>query len=332
MITTTVLAGAGECSRFAPDRARWLPVVRRGIVALGLCSVLAGCTNSKLIIAPVYNRLDDQIRSEFDKLGDFNDAQTAAFEQALGTFHVWHRQAELPQYSMLLAEIAGSIAQPERTTREDITGWMTRIEAHSLAARRCYPANFMPDTIRTLTDDQINTIERRFKEQRSSNQESYNARTPAERIARRLQRMEKWAGRINLELNDDQRSLLRTSLGRQISLHRQYFALTDQWNRQLFTLARDQQARDYEEKLKNHMATLWSLLETHYPDEWHANRVLWQDTAFSFVQSLTEAQRRGVSQWLEKMSGTLLAVSKDEPSFTPIPDPSVGCQVSPGSS
>ncbi|MGQ7843469.1 DUF6279 family lipoprotein [Granulosicoccus sp. 3-233] len=318
MITTT--QGQRETTQRS---AHW----RNVSILLGLVLLLSACTNSRLIISPLYNRLDDRIRSEFHKLGDFNEEQTAAFEQALGTFHVWHRQSELPRYAALLAQIADSIARPGVTTANDVKSWMQRAEAFSLEARQCYPANFLAGTVRTLSDEQLIRIERRFKNERSKNRERYASRTPEERVEFRLERLDKWLGRIQLNLNTSQRQLLRESLSRQTSLRKQYYTLSDRWNRRLFNLARQQDRPDYEPVLQDHMATLWSLLESHYPKQWQANRDLWQTTVLELVNSLSEGQRRQASQWLATMGRTLLAVSKVKPSFQVGTDPGVGCLV-----
>jgi hypothetical protein len=139
--------------------------------------------------------------------------------------------------------------------------------------------------------------------------------------------MVKWAGRINLELTGSQRAALRTSLGKQISLREEYYALSDAWNRKLFTIARDQEAADYDARLSAHLSELWSMLEAAYPEEWAANRELWQDTLLKLIQSLSDEQRRNVSQWISTLGDTALAISQDEPSFQVGNDPSVGCLV-----
>ncbi len=298
-------------------------------VLLGFVLLLSACTNSKLIISPLYNRLDDRIRSEFHKLGDFNDEQTAAFEEALSTFHVWHRQSELPRYASLLKEIAGSIAQPGATTASDVKSWMQTAEAYSLKARQCYPANFMADTVRTLSDEQLIRIERRFHSERRKNRERYASRTPEERVEFRLERLDKWLGRIQIDLNTQQRRMLRDSLEKQISLRQQYYTLSDRWNRRLFNLARQQEIENYESRLEDHMDTLWSLLESNYPKQWQANRDLWQNTVLDLVGSLSQGQRRQASQWLSAMGNTLQTISQYTPSVQASRDPEVGCQVEP---
>jgi hypothetical protein len=321
MITTTELRREARCC-LADRRGR-----RNWITLLGVCILLAGCTDSKLIIGPLYNRLDDRILSEFNKLGEFNEEQTAAFEAAVGTYHVWHRQAELPQYAALMQQVARSITEPGHTSKEDVRRWMETAEAHSRALRDCHPVNFLIPTIRSLTDDQISVIETRLQKERQDNRERHASRTPEERVEFRLKRFDKWASRINLELTASQRSALRTSLSRQISLRKQYHTLSDAWYKNFFTLAREQEAPDYDARMSAQLNKLWSLLESSYPQQWRANRQLWQETTASFEQSLSDEQRRGLSQWLNRMSATLLAISADEPSFKAGTDPTVGCLV-----
>lgn len=305
-------------------RATLVRLLRLGVL-LGSAWLATGCTNSKLIIGPLYNQLDDQIRSEFNKLGNYNDRQHDAFEAAVGTFHVWHRQSELPGYAALLDDMAQALAAPSDPERRQVHGWISTAERYSQSVRECYPLNYLFGMVKTLTDEQLDFMEQRFKREREKNRERYASRSAEERVEHRLKNMIKWAGRINLNLTTRQRVILRRALEQQISLRKEYYQLTDSWNRQLFTLARNQQSPTYQRDLKAHMSKLWNLLETHHPEQWRQNRALWQDTAFELVSDLSPGQRRQSSQWLAKMSRTLQSISEDEPSFKPGNDPSVGC-------
>jgi len=302
------------------------PSVRRLIVALGIL-LASGCTNSKLIIGPLYNRLDDQMREGFHKLGDFNSSQEAAFEAMVGTFHVWHRQSELPRYAALLDDIQASIASPDTTQPDEIRNWIETAEGFTQAVRHCHPANYSFDLTKTLTDDQVNSIEQRFNRQRQKHREKRAKRTREERIDDRVGNITKWSSRAGLKFNDEQRKMLHETMEKQISLRQQYYRLSNAWKKRLFTLARDQQASNYDELMAAHLGELWTLLEKGHPNEWRQNRQLWQDFAVRFVDSLTPDQRRTSSRWIRKMSTTLKAISRDTPSFKVGQDPSVGCLV-----
>lgn len=295
---------------------------------LALTVLLGACTNSKFVISPLYNRLDDQMRKEFNKLGDFDETQKAMFEAGVGTAHVWHRQSELPRYAKLLDTIAGSLAVPGRTTPQTIDGWAEAIEARTVAARQCHPINFLFDLTRSLDDAEIDFIERRFARERRKNREKYEALSRKERIEERLDRVGKWARRIGVKLDAGQRAIVRSGLEEQISLRREYFLLSDDWKKRVFKTARDQDASDYEQRMRAHFAELWTLLENAHPDEWQGNRDLWRRISVRLEQSLKPEQRLAVSSWLSKMADTLYAISKDEPSFKVIADPALGCLAS----
>ncbi|MFT5046638.1 MAG: hypothetical protein ACI8UP_003617 [Porticoccaceae bacterium] len=296
------------------------------LVALALLAVLlTACTNSKVIIGPLYNRLDDQMRSEFKKLGNFNENQMSAFEQAVGTFHVWHRQVEMPKYADLLQEVADSISTVGSTNRNDVTRWATSAEEYSRNVRECHPVNYLFALIQSLSDKQINLLEKRFNSERQKNRERYGTKTREERVERRLKNIVKWAGRLGLNFSTTQRDIIRDGLSQQVSLRKEYYALSSEWNSNLFVLARNQDNPAYDELLANHMTKLWTLLEDAHPDEWHSIRDLWRNTIYTLIGTFSKEQRDSASRWLKKMGTTVRAISEDTPSFNIVNDPAVGC-------
>jgi len=273
-------------------------------------------------------RLDNQIRDEFNKLGDFNAQQKDAFEQAVGTFHVWHRQNEMPQYASLIQELASSIQQPGRTSRENVNEWADNIESFAKSVRECHPVNFLVDTIQTLSDKEVTFIEKRFASERKKNRERRKSRTQEERIERRLANTVKWAGRIGWDFTQVQKDIVRAGLLQQPSLRDEYVALSTEWTNYLFILARNQSNPNYHRDMSNHIAKLWTLMEKGHPDEWRQIRDIWKNTSFTLITSMSTAQRKAVSQWLAKMGRTVSSISEDTPSFKVGDDPQVGCLVS----
>ena len=288
---------------------------------------LTACTNSKLVIGPLYNRLDDQMRGEFHKLAKFNEAQIAHFEARVGAFHVWHRQSELPQYARLLKTIQASIRQRDVTTSADVRSWIDEVELYSRRARLCHPVNFSYDLMQTLTDEQVNFIERRFANERRKNFSKYQKETPEERVDRRVKNVVKWAGRIGFEFNNTQKNMLENTMTEQISLRKQYYRLVDAWAKRLFVIARDQSAPEFEKNMETQVNKLWTLLENAHTEQWTANRELWRRFAYDFVKSLSYDQRIFASNWLDKMADTLNGISKDKPSFNATNNPQHGCRV-----
>lgn len=292
-----------------------------------LLLIITGCTNSKIFIAPLYNRLDDQMRGEFHKLAKWNEEQEAHFESRVGTFHVWHRQAELPKYAALLSSIQSSIRVRDNTTQADINNWIDTAESYSQIVRTCHPVNFSYDLMQTLTDEQVNFIEKRFASERKKNYTRYLASTPEERRARRVENVVKWAGRIGFDFNKTQERMLDKTMAKQISMRRQYYALVDIWARDLFIIARKQEAPGYEQKMKTQVNKLWTLLEKAHNEQWQANRLLWRGFGYDFVQSLDHDQRIHASNWIDKMGDTLQSISEDEPSFKVQNKAELGCML-----
>jgi len=297
----------------------------RLVGALLLVAILVGCTNSKLIIGPFYNRLDDQMRKEFVQLADWNREQLADFEQSIGTFHVWHRQNELPQYAQMLTAVAESIRTPGSTSAEDIANWSANAEGFTKAFRQCHPINFLFPLMKSMTDAQIDGVREQWEERRKNNRERYFNRTADERLERRGKNVIKWAGRIGITMTERQVAELRSTMAKQISLRQQYYKLSDAWNDEFYAIAKSQEAPDYDTRMRTHLGKLWQLLESEHPEQWQQNRDLWRDYALRFVNSLTNNQRISASAWLSKMGRTLKLIAADKPSFTIGDNPNVGC-------
>lgn len=304
-------------------------MLSRALLSLFALVVLVSCGNSKLILGPLYNRLDNQMRKEFNKLGDFDASQKSQFEARLQTFHLWHRRMELPRYAALLDEVASAISDTRPKTLDEIKGWTTESENFSVAVRACHPVNFSFDLMRTLTDDQVNFIERRFAREQKKNRAQYDSRTPQERQDRRYEFVIKWTGRIGLDFTQQQKALLREKLAEQISLRKQYWGLSKLWNTEFFIIAREQNSREYRPKMKEHLGELWTLLERNRHEEWQFNRNLWAGFLVEFANTMNTNQRRWAETWLPKLARTLRDMSNDSVKFeakgTRLVDPALGC-------
>lgn len=296
---------------------------------LAAALLTTSCTNSKLIISPLYNRLDNTLRSQFTDLGEFDDAQLARADILIGNFHVWHRQNELPAYAGLLDEVrttAGRSGMPDAVDAATIRRWFGEVETLANRVRRCHPINFSADLIGSMSDDQISAMYRSILKERAEDRAEHGDRSAEERRERRAGRFIKWAGRIGVTLNESQKALLEDTLARQVSLREQYSAASDVWLQGLFALFDERRDDDFEPRLQQHLQGLGQWLQQDYPDQWQKNRALWSDFALEFLNSLTPAQRRAADRWMSKMANTLRAVAADEPSFKATGKAAEGCQ------
>lgn len=272
------------------------------------------------------------MRGEFHKLADFNDVQVANFEERLGTFHVWHRQYELPKYAALVKTISERAVEPGAIDAATIQSWMNKSETFTQSIRECHPINFSFDLMNSLTDKQFHYIERRFRSEQRKNQEKYYSRTVEERIQRRTDNIVKFAARIGFDFTEGQTKLLKQTFTQQKSLRQDYWTHSGNWNRRFFKLARQQDVPNYNDRMEAHLNTLWTLLEKAKPIEWQQNRNLWRAFGVEFFNSMNKDQRKWANSWLGKMSETIVSISKAEPSATPSDSSSVGCYADASSS
>ena len=295
------------------------------LLLLTLLLFSAGCTNSKIVLSTVYNRLDNQIRGEFNKLGKFEGWQKAAFERKLQTYHYWHRREELPRYAALLKEISNTIKTGGAINTEQATNWSARLENFVDAAQSCYPAHFSADLMYTLKPEQIRFIERRFARERYKNKTRYAVKTRDQRMQGRYDEIEKWTGLAGFNFTSDQEAIILASMHKTKSLHDEYYKLTDIWNKQLFTKIRNKDNENYKKNLEQHLGTLFDLVDNTHPDKLQYNRTVWRDFFLEFEASLSTQQRSWLSSYLRTLAKNLNSISKSKTKFKAHNDKSQGC-------
>ena len=306
------------------------PVRRRagrsaaGALALS-AALLAGCSNSEFVVGALYDRADDRARAGAAEWVELDANQRAALDAHVGTFHTWHRRSELPRYAALLADMSATLDTWGAATPARWASWFDELDARVAAVRECHPARFATDAIGTLDAAQVDAIETRRAERVAERRERREDRTRAERIRRRVENVDKWVGRLGVELDDGQLEMIEDALERQTSLSEEFRALSDAWWKTLFALLRDRDAPDFAPRLDAHVAAWFTMLEDAHPETWQRNRALWRDFAVEFERSLSGLQRRDATRWMAKMASTLEAVSRDEPDWLPADDPAFDC-------
>lgn len=298
----------------------------RTLPLLLVASLLIGCTNSRLLVAPLYNRLDNRIESRFEALADFSDRQLEEAERLIDTFHVWHRQSELPRYAAFLERMATTLERPEpfsiveaRTTLDTVRGFADR-------ARHCYPVNFGASVVRSLSVSQLADMRAAVEADAAEDRERYREETAEERLEERVERFETAIGRTGVDLDASQRDRVRRLFTEQRSLGREWFALSKAWYDSLFEILADKRDPELARRLREHVIARFDALERRHPEHWKHNRALYERFAVDFVTSLSPEQRDTATAWMRGMADTLASIASDEPSFTPSGDPASGCR------
>jgi len=289
-------------------------------------SLLASsCSNSKMVLSPLYNRVDDQIRDEFNKLGDFEDWQKERFEERLQTFHYWHRRDELPRYAELIAEVGETITRKRSVTPAHAARWANSIEQMVHKVQSCYPAHYSIDLMKTLKPAQIAFIERRFAREQRKNRAKYSAKTRDERMTDRVKQIGRWANLAGFRLTREQRKLIRAHMDETKSLHESYYVLTGLWNQELFKKLRNTNSPQYTQRVSRHLQSLYSLMDRHHSETLEYNRDVWRRFIVAFDQSLSADQRIWLSSYFKTLAKTTRSISRANVSFVPHSDSAKGC-------
>ncbi len=287
--------------------------------------LIGGCLNNKLVLTVVYNRADNQIRNEFNKLGKFENWQKSAFEKRLQTYHYWHRREELPTYAKLLKQIRSKVQVQGATTADDVAQWLDQVEESADKLQSCYPVHFSIDLIKSLLPEQINFIERRFAREQRKNRARHHSQTRDQRMQKRLNEITKWSYRFGFVFTPEQRRMTLRTMYNTISVHDEYYRLTGVWNKQLFSMMRNKQSPSYDEDMKAHIARAYHLIEDNHKNLYETNRRIWRSFLLEFENSLSKEQRSWMKFNLGKLSSNLDKIARDDVSFKPHDDTDLGC-------
>ena len=170
----------------------WLPIIG----TLLLLFTLTGCGTTRL----AYNNAPSLAYWWLEAYFDFDAAQTLRVRADLHTAHAWHRKDELP---LVAAELAKFKARALQNTTPEQTCKL----AADVQARVQAPLERLAPTIAaiapSLSDAQLQHLEREFDKRNRSWREEYLDGPPDERIDQRLKqaagRTESFYGRLRPE-------------------------------------------------------------------------------------------------------------------------------------
>ena len=126
--------------------------------------LLAACTNSRLVLRPLYNSLDNRIEKTMLNYGEFTEQQTADISALIDHFHVWHRQTQLSHYAALASTVSDRLSLDEPITEEMVSFWSKSIREHGDTVGRCNPMYLSQDIIASLDDSQVAEMQKNREE------------------------------------------------------------------------------------------------------------------------------------------------------------------------
>lgn len=183
--------------------------VARIIGVLFLVAALGACSAIKL----AYNNLPTVSYWWLDGYLDFDSEQSPKVRDELAQLLAWHRQNELPRLSAMLQD-AQALA-PGEVTPEQVCAMAERIRERLLAvSERAEPAG--TELALSLTDAQLQQLERKYAKNNATYRKDWLDRTPAQvqdkRYDQFLDRAEDFYGRLSTE----QRDLLKQQVAQSV--------------------------------------------------------------------------------------------------------------------
>lgn len=181
----------------------------RIIGVLCLAAALGACSAIKL----AYNNLPTVSYWWLDGYLDFDSEQSPKVRDELAQLLAWHRQNELPRLSAMLQD-AQALA-PAEVTPEQVCAMADRIRERLLAvSERAEPAG--TELALSLTDAQLQQLERKYAKNNATYRKDWLDRTPAQVQEKRydqfLDRAEDFYGRLSTE----QRDLLKQQVAQSV--------------------------------------------------------------------------------------------------------------------
>ncbi|MEM6985350.1 MAG: DUF6279 family lipoprotein [Pseudomonadota bacterium] len=280
--------------------------VRRVLLAIGLVLTLVGCTNSKLLLSPLYNSLDNRIEKRVRAVVTLTREQNASVKTISDDFHLWHRWYELPRYAKLLADISKHLAD-NSATQETVDGWF---ESATEARNRlflCSPTAESAEVMASLTDTQVDQI----NEELQSLDDDDDAFDDDDRGTEPHLRVRRYLSLMGFRMQPDQLDRLKAMFEATRAVRSEgpdWRTVRDEWNQRFVSLLEARNAPDFERQLHTYLEqrndAFGSLRRERV-------RAMWREYTYKEIQLLSDSQRRHASRWLGKLSRTLSSMSRD---------------------
>ncbi len=304
------------------------------LLALLLPAVLlAACTNSRLVLRPLYNSLDDRIQKTALNYTDFSEQQTADIKALVDHFHVWHRQTQLSHYAALAGTVADRLSLDEPITAESVAFWSASLREYADTVGRCNPLYRSHDIIASLDDQQVADLQKNREEILFSRQaddsvdfEGGSAGESLEDeedpVVSRQKRQAQTASRIRryielagLDVTESQFNDYKKTLSERKYPETRFRNVLQEWDQRFFKLLDRRNEGDWPDVLREYIDARRSAFSARRDDVRAHNTMLWEAYAVRTFNGLSPEQRRFVGNWLAKLSVTLSSLAADTPSY-----------------
>lgn len=288
-----------------------LKKIKTPLLLLLTTTMLCGCSSS-LVLGKVYDGFGSNTAKRFKSYASFSEAQVKQIDSLASSYHSWHRTTQLDRYSEFLSSIVADVESAETLSFAQAEGWWKSVRTFSDDLRVCNPFNVASELLAGLTDGQVDQVAAKMSKELNEKEDEYRAESPEERLQRRVSKITKWGRRSGITFNSSQTELLRATLANQISLGSQRYELRRIWMEEFIFHLEQRDKSGFKEKIADHIATVWRITETAFPDQWHANEKLWTAFIKDFINLQTGDQRQEMITKMQSVVTTLEKLSKKQ--------------------
>lgn len=304
------------------DRKKPLKAARSWFILSIVCAVLViGCTNSKLVLRPLYNSLDDRMQEDLLEYGALTAENRQEIRDTVDHFHVWHRKTQLPTYMPLLWEVVGSLRNPADVEGEQVAKWSRQLRGFTETIGKCNPFYLTADMIAGFSNKQVADLKleritaRNDWRERRQKRRAERTTTREERVDESVSNVRRYVGLAGLKLTDAQAQDMRTTMLARKRLERRFGILIDELDDELFALIDKRKEPGWEKNLTDHIDYRRQRFADWSIERFNYNRQLWEDYAVRLINSFSDRQRRFVADWLDGLARTVGVLAADEPGY-----------------
>lgn len=290
------------------------------VVLLSLTCI--ACSNSKLVLRPLYNSFDDRIEKRFLRYASFDTEQAEQIGDLADHFHLWHRQTQLGFYSRLLGNITVGLKDSKSVNETDVDRWSDAIRSYASNVGACNPFYASADIISNLSDQQIDQIRNKRQSARESRRAERDADTRefdeilAESVSDRIKQIRRYLRLVNFKLNQDQLDDLRNTMSSMVRPNTPFRQVRDDLDAEFYALLDKRKESDFNALLIAYMDKRRQTFSDRRDGARVHNRELWEAYALRTMRSLSHDQREVAINYLNGLATTINELAADSPSYT----------------
>ena len=242
----------------------------------------------------VYERLDGYLADYFKEFADFSKEQNQEIELISEEFLNWFSENELLKIKLIIEDLKNIDAKkPEEKVASAYTqGEEIFKRVNDFFARPII--NFS----KGLNEDQINQIDKHFKELRKEREEE-RKKEKEEYKDRLLENYISGFDRIGIDLRDDQLETIKIKLENHIEVRKEWSELQQNWINEFVQLLKRNNSYGYESRMLAYLDSLEELGNEEFRDKIEKNEMLSMEIiSFVFLTS-DDRQIKGFKRSLD---------------------------------